>query len=250
MRASLPIRPLRCADATPGARRPDNAGMLDANARTDAMPAPAPAQGAGAPAQRRDRVDPDADLMLRYAGGEVAAFEALYERHERPVFRFLLRSVGDAAVAEELLQDVWLNLIRSVQGYRSDPARALFTTWLYRIARNRLIDHWRARDPAVLRSLDAPGPGELASLAEAVPADPAQQPEALALDRARARDFARAVESLPMAQREAFLLQAQAELSLAQIAEITGTGIETVKSRLRYATDKLRQAMQEWRKDG
>jgi RNA polymerase sigma-70 factor (ECF subfamily) len=225
--------------------------MFHADDRMDAAPATAGGRADAGTGLAADlRVDPDAMLMQRYAAGDLAAFEALYERHERPVYRFLLRSVGEAAIAEDLLQEVWMGVVRSARTYRSDPGRALFTTWLYRIARNRLIDHWRARDPAVLRSLDAVEPDEPLALAETLAADPSQEPEALAMDRARARDFVRAVEALPAAQREAFLLHAQAELSVAQIAEITGAGAETIKSRLRYAADRLRRAMQEWRKDG
>ncbi|SPE19747.1 RNA polymerase sigma factor, sigma-70 family [Burkholderiales bacterium] len=185
--------------------------------------------------------------MKRYAAGDVAAFERLYARHEGAVYRFLLRSVGIAAIADELLQDVWMSVIRSADGYE---ARALFSTWLYRIARTRLIDHWRARDPAVLVSLDAAARDDGDShWAGALAADRSVEPEVRALDRAQARAFTCAVEALPAAQREAFLLHVQADLTLAQVSAVTGVGVETIKSRLRYASDKLRGAMQEWRND-
>ncbi len=183
--------------------------------------------------------------MVRYAQGDVAAFERLYGRHEAPVYRFLLRSVGIPALADELLQDVWMSVIRAADRY--EP-RALFTTWLYRIARTRLVDHWRARDPALLVSLEgAPDDDARASPADLLAADASFEPEVRALDKAQARAFTLAVEALPVAQREAFLLHAQAGLSLAQIADISGAGVETVKSRLRYASHKLRDAMQNWR---
>jgi len=228
---------------------PPSADRLDAPARA------APADGAGAAAAGpgpypvpHDEPSDEA-LMTRYARGDVAAFERLYGRHEGPVYRFLLRSVGIPALADELLQEVWMSVIRGSAAY--EP-RALFTTWLYRIARTRLIDHWRARDPALLVSLDAAadGAGDDATAASAVDrlaADTSYEPETRALDRAQARAFTLAVEALPVAQREAFLLHAQAGLSLAQIAGITGAGVETIKSRLRYAGDKLRLAMQNWR---
>src|SRR4051812_3780665 len=96
---------------------------------------------------------PEADehLMLAYAGGDAAAFEALYARHKGPVFRYLLRSVKEAAQADELFQDVWMRVIEARARYE---ATAKFTTWLYTIAHHRLVDHWRAKGLSVV-SLDA-----------------------------------------------------------------------------------------------
>lgn len=200
--------------------------------------------------QARDRKaapledEKDEALMLRYGAGDQGAFERLYDRHERALYRFLLRSVGIAATADDLLQDVWMSVIRNAATY--EP-RALFTTWLYRIARSRLIDHWRARDPAVLKSLDEPVmDGSDETLADRIAAGDEAQPEVRALDRAQARSFLAAIEALPASQREAFLLHAESGLTLAQIGEITGAGVETVKSRFRYACAKLRAAMQPW----
>jgi len=188
--------------------------------------------------------DEDADLLARYARGEDAAFTRLYERHERAVFRFLLRSVGNAGIAEELQQDVWMGVIRGAAGF---AAQARFTTWLYRIARNRLIDHWRSADPQVLASLDEPASaGSDLTLGESMPAGTSSQPEVRIEDRDQARHYLAAVQALPAAQREAFLLHAQAGLSLEQISGLTGTGVETIKSRLRYAGAKLRDAMRIW----
>jgi len=183
----------------------------------------------------------DEALMLRFAGGDVRAFEEIYDRHERPVYRFRLRSVRIPALADELLQEVWISVIRYAKSYQP---QALFTTWLYRIARSRLIDHWRARDPEALESLDEPaGPECDATLMDLV------APEVRVMDRAQARAFAAAVEDLPGAQREAFLLHLEAGLTYEQIAGVTGTGSETVKSRIRYACAKLRTTMRPWRND-
>jgi len=192
-----------------------------------------------------DLAEADESLMLRFADGDMRAFERLYERHERPVYRFLLRSVRIQAVADELLQEVWISIIRAAKSYRPQAA---FTTWLYRIARSRLIDHWRARDPEALESLDQPaGSGCDATLLDLVAADASQQPEVETVNRAQARAFVAAVEQLPAAQREAFLLHVDAGLTHEQIANATGAGAETVKSRIRYATAKLRTNMQPWR---
>jgi RNA polymerase sigma factor (sigma-70 family) len=187
----------------------------------------------------------DESLMSRFAGGDVLAFEQIYDRHERAIYRFLLRSVHIPAVADELLQEVWMSVIRYAPNYKP---QALFTTWLYRIARSRLIDHWRAREPEVLERLHEPAGSDCdATLMDVVPADASAQPEVQAMDRAQARAFVAAVEDLPAAQREAFLLHVDASLTYEQIASITGSGAETVKSRIRYATAKLRTMMQPWR---
>jgi RNA polymerase sigma factor (sigma-70 family) len=192
----------------------------------------------------RSLTEADESLMLRFAGGDVLAFEQIYDRHERAVYRFLLRSVRIPAIADELLQEVWLSVIRYAQSYQP---HALFTTWLYRIARSRLIDHWRAREPDVLDSLDEPaGSGCDATLIDLIPADASVQPEVRTMDRAQARAFVAAVEDLPAAQREAFLLHVEAGLTHQQIASVTGSGAETIKSRIRYACAKLRTTMQPW----
>ena len=148
----------------------------------------------------------DEDLMLAYAAGDAAAFDALYARHKGGVYRYLLRQCRQGGVADELFQDVWMNLIRARASY---APTAKFTTWLYRLAHNRLIDHYRASAHLTLVSAD---------------------------DEAHVD----AIAALPPAQREAFLLQQEGGLSLAEIAELTGVGTETVKSRLRYALAKLR----------
>ncbi len=189
--------------------------------------------------------DEDAALMLAYAAGDAAAFNTLYARHEMPVFRFLRRSLGadGAALVDELHQEVWLAVVRNAASY--EP-RARFATWLYGIARTRLIDHWRARRQHV--SLDEPAandPDE--TLADRLPADAAAQPEVQALTRAQGAAFLRAVEQLPPAQREVFLLHAEGELTLAEIGALTGVGMETAKSRLRYAMVKLRSDLAAWR---
>jgi RNA polymerase sigma-70 factor (ECF subfamily) len=185
----------------------------------------------------------DEALLAEYAAGNAGAFTRLYERHERPVFRFLLRSLGNQAAADEVMQEVWFAVVRNARNY--EP-RAKFTTWLYGIARTKLIDHWRARDPAMSYDAEAANdPDE--NWVEALPAAASVQPEVQALSRAQARAFVTAVEQLPAAQREAFLLHVEADLTLEEIAQTTGAGTETVKSRLRYAMNKLRAAMEEWR---
>ncbi len=176
----------------------------------------------------------DEELMLAYRAGEASAFDVLYARHRGGVFRYLRRQTGNAAVAEELFQDVWLKLIAARAGY--EP-RAKFTTWLFTIAHNRLMDHFRSSGRAALVSYDDDPIDE--------PAADTPRPEEWL---ARKQDAARllgAIEALPAAQREAFLLQQEGELSLDEIAAVTGVNRETAKSRLRYALAKLRATLRE-----
>jgi RNA polymerase sigma-70 factor (ECF subfamily) len=176
----------------------------------------------------------DEELMLAYRAGEASAFDALYARHRGGVFRYLRRQAGTAAIAEELFQDVWLRLIDARASY--EP-RAKFTTWLFTIAHNRLMDHFRTRARAALVSYDDDPIDDVA-------ADTPRPEESLARKQDAARLLA-AIEALPAAQREAFLLQQEGELSLEEIAAVTGVHRETAKSRLRYAMKKLRAELAE-----
>jgi len=176
----------------------------------------------------------DEDLMLAYAAGDAAAFDALYARHKGGVYRYLLRQCRQGGVADELFQDVWMNLIRARASY---APTAKFTTWLYRLAHNRLIDHYRASAHLTLVSAD--DEAHVDAIA-ALPGVRGDEPQVRAENRELGERLRAAVAALPPAQREAFLLQQEGGLSLAEIAELTGVGTETVKSRLRYALAKLR----------
>ncbi len=178
----------------------------------------------------------DEDLMLRYGEGDAGAFEALYQRHRGPMYRFLLRQASNAAAAEELFQDVWMRVVNSRGRYE---ARAKFTSWVYAIAHNRLMDFYRANGRATFLNQE-----ESEAALENTPAD--EIPAALRLDRKRAAErLLAALSELPEAQREAFLLQQEGEMSLEEIAVATGVNRETVKSRLRYALAKLRSSLGE-----
>jgi RNA polymerase sigma-70 factor (ECF subfamily) len=171
----------------------------------------------------------DEELMLAYAAGEAAAFETLYSRHRGPLFRFMLHQVRDHGTAEELYQDVWQRVITARERYRPE---AKFSTWLFQIAHNRLTDHWRAQQHRPSAPVDAVERAER----EADPQTPERQLSAFE----ERRRLQLALQELPADQREVVLLRLEQELSLEQIGEITGVGRETVKSRLRYALDKLR----------
>src|SRR5205085_7724448 len=145
----------------------------------------------------------DEELMLAYRGGDGRAFETLYARHRTRLFRFVLRSIKMRAVAEELYQEIWMRLIEARASY---TPKAKFTTWLYTIAHNHLVDHWRKRG---LTLVTLEGDEEHAGGAPD-PADQAQARESLAR-------FAAALAALPPLQREAFLLHEEGGLSIAEI---------------------------------
>jgi RNA polymerase sigma factor (sigma-70 family) len=177
---------------------------------------------------------PDEELMLAYAGGDARAFEALYARHKGPLYRLVLRSVRTAGEAEELAQEIWMRVIGARASY---APKARFTTWLFSIAHHRLIDHWRSRGLSLM-SLDDPG-HDAPEPAAGPGAEPERQLEAAEV----ARRLAAAIAALPFAQREAFLLHHEAGLTAAEIARATGSDEEAAKSRLRYATRKLKEAI-------
>jgi RNA polymerase sigma-70 factor (ECF subfamily) len=188
--------------------------------------------------------DPRSDetLMLAYRDGDPDAFEVLYRRHQAPLYRYFLRQCGARALAEELYQDVWLNLIRVRQHY---AVRAKFTTYLYHLAHNRLIDHYRSKKRLPLSYEDDP----VDPILERLVADPRHEPET-GLTRARAIERVQEIlAALPEAQREAFLLREEAGLSVEEIAATTGVNPEAAKSRLRYALAKLRDGLEGYAED-
>ena len=177
--------------------------------------------------------------MGRYARGDAPAFEMLYRRHEMRVWRYLQRNLRNAATADELMQEVWFAVARDAARYLPS---ARFTTWLFSIAHNRMIDSIRARRRhASLESLGH----ESDEIIRHLTADPSTSPVAAAVARDEAAALIRAVEELPREQREAFLLQVEGDLDVEEIARITDSSFETTKSRLRYARAKLRELLKE-----
>ena len=185
----------------------------------------------------RDEIT-DEQLMERYRDGDAGAFDVLYRRHKGGLYRYLFRLCKHQGVAEELFQDVWSNIIRSRERYQPT---AKFTTFLYQVAHNRLLDYIRQR-PELTRSLDDEGE-ETDSLAELIPADRDLQPDVMVERKRLIEVLVKEIEALPALQREAFLLREEAGLSLEEIAQTTGVTSETAKSRLRYAVAKLREGL-------
>jgi RNA polymerase sigma-70 factor (ECF subfamily) len=178
--------------------------------------------------------DADAQLMLRYAAGDAHAFEELYERNRAGLWRFIRRLVRDAAATDDVFQECWSRVIGGRARYRPT---ARFTTWLYRIAHNCCMDHWRKSGRrAVHETTDHDA---IAAAADA----PASRPLAIAVVDEAGKQLSAALACLPKEQRVAFLLYVEGGLSVAEIAEQTGAGVETAKSRLRYAVARLKEAL-------
>ena len=174
----------------------------------------------------------DSALMLRYKDGDTAAFETLYRRHNDALYRYLLRLCKHRDTAEDIFQDVWGKIIKSRASYRPT---AKFTTFMYRVAHNCFIDHIRRNKRHANNTEFEP---ELYASDSELPETTTER--SLAKER-----LALALVDLPDEQRDAFLLHEEAGLSLDDIASVTGSNRETAKSRLRYAVNKLRAAIQE-----
>lgn len=169
--------------------------------------------------------------MLSYTNGDAVAFEVLYQRHKGPLYRYILRQC-DKTHVDELFQDIWLKLVNARNNYE---VKAKFTTWLYRLAHNRIIDHYRRQNVRPVAESDE----EKIS----VVSDIKLQPENQAESNEQAIQLLTAIKQLPQDQRDTFLLHEEAGLSIDEIAYSTGVTFETAKSRLRYAIKKLREEM-------
>ena len=187
----------------------------------------------------------DEALMSAYRAGDVRAFELLVARHEKPIWSFLRRSVRDAATAEDLLQEVFLRVVKSADEWKGT---AKFSTWLYTIARNLCVDQARRAVHRRAASLDGTGtaadPEATTSLHDRIPSADAPADAVVADRQARAR-IDRAIAALPDEQREVFLMREVMEMPFAEIAAAVGASEPTVKSRMRYALEKLRAALAE-----
>lgn len=175
----------------------------------------------------------DEQLMLQYAKGDAAAFQQLYEKHKGGLFRYCLRQLKNQAIAEECFQEIWMKIINSRVNYQP---KALFTTYLYRIAHNHVIDIVRKN-----KKVQAEVELDEVTNNEAVEKDKDITTEII--QENRQTELRRQIESLPVEQKTALLLKLDAGLSLEEISNILDCGRETIKSRLRYATAKLREML-------
>jgi len=167
----------------------------------------------------------DEKLMLNYQQGSHAAFERLYQQHKGPVYRYILRQGIAQDQADELFQDIWSAIIKSRLTYQ---VKAKFTTWLYQIARNKIVDHYRQHKQHLQLEDEH---------LENTPDDEIEGSED------QRNQLLGEVANLPFPQRQSFLLYYESGLTMEAIAEITESNKEAVKSRIRYAVNKLKAVL-------
>ncbi|MBA3615287.1 MAG: sigma-70 family RNA polymerase sigma factor [Actinomycetota bacterium] len=169
----------------------------------------------------------DEALVRRMARGDERALSELYDRYSRPVYTTGLRLLGDAQLAEEVVQDSFTSVWQKAASF--DPERASFSTWLYRIARNRAVDmgrRRRVRPPAAEEDPSRPAIG-------------GPQPE----EQINGWDVARALSQIPQQHREVLVLSYFEGLSQREISHRISVPLGTVKSRTTAALKRLHQAM-------
>lgn len=169
----------------------------------------------------------DEKLMQRYGKGDAKAFDELYSRHRGALYRYFIQQLREPATANDLYQGAWEKIIRARQSYKPEFP---FTTWMYRIAHNHLVDHFRRLKPADDTETDTLSDERV---------DPLQT----ASIEERNERLRKGIIGLPSEQRDALLLKLETGLKMEEIAEVTGVSRETVKSRLRYAVNKLKRSL-------
>ena len=171
----------------------------------------------------------DEKLMQRYAKGDTKAFDQLYARHRAPLYRYFIRQVNNPATANDLYQGAWEKIIKARKKYRP---KAPFKVWMYRIAHNHLVDHYRRTRP------------EDTLETENLPAAQDGPPQNMIANEQK-ESLRTGIMNLPVLQRDTLLLQIETGLKIEEIANVTGVGRETVKSRLRYAVKYLKRSLVE-----
>lgn len=184
----------------------------------------------------------DEDLMLRYSGGDLAAFKELYQRHSHGLYRFIAWRAPRKEWVDEVMQESWASLHQARTRYE---AISSFRTYLYQIARNRLIDLMRQHQMVSATDLGEHEDGDAAYDHLADASQVVQSPEQALDDKQQVAGLHQAIRALPSEQREALVLQQFNGMSLEEIAQLAAVPVETIKSRLRYAMRKLRQSLVE-----
>ncbi|MCL2725606.1 MAG: RNA polymerase sigma factor [Polyangiaceae bacterium] len=182
--------------------------------------------------------------MLRYQHGDRASFAQLVRRHQGPLYNFALRQVHVTHVAEDIVQEAFVRVVQNARDFKHE---ARFTTWVYTITRNLCIDQLRKRALRKHPSLDhsSSAEGEGPTLGEQT-ADPRSSVERSAATTELKERMLRAIEKLPHDQREVFLMREVSNLPFKEIAEIVGIPENSVKSRMRYALERLQEALSEY----
>ena len=187
----------------------------------------------------------DEALMIRFQGGERHAFTLLVRRHQSPLYNFALRHLQSPPAAEEVVQETFTRVVQNAATFMQTSR---FTSWLYAIARNLCIDLLRKQRQRRHPSLDEPShaaDGTGTTLGERS-ADGRASVERTAVSTEIRERLLSAVAQLPEEQREVFLLREMSNLPFKEIAEVVGAPENTVKSRMRYALERLQAALSEF----
>ena len=195
--------------------------------------------------QARHQDMSDEQLMQAYCLGDAPAFDALYARHEGPLFRFVRRVLGQAlaAQADEVFQDCWMRIVNNRVSFSSELGK--WKTWAYSIAHHLALDRLRTagREISVDESETQSGTERLEWLQAGMDLSH-HSAEDTAHWRAAGQQLLQCLEALPAVQRAVFLMHHEDGATLEELAQALELGFETVKSRLRYALQKLRSCMQ------
>jgi RNA polymerase sigma-70 factor (ECF subfamily) len=193
------------------------------------------------------RPDPDAALMLRVKRGDRAAFAELVDKYKQPVMNFIFRSLRDEAEAEDLAQNVFLQVYKSRSRYKQT---AKFSTWLFTIARNLCLNELRRRSRHPAESLE-----ETHTEYEDQPARQFEDKSQIAapekvLHGELAEKIEEALAELPENQRSAMLLCRQDDLSYEEIAKVLRCSLSATKSLIHRGREALKEKLKPYLKTG
>ena len=191
--------------------------------------------------------DPDAELMLRVKKGDAQAFEELVDKYKQPILNFIYRTLRDSSDAEDIAQNVFLQVFKSADRYRVE---AKFSTWLYTIARNLCLNEIRRRSRHPAESLDAAEqPEDDFASRQFEDSKNTSAPDLLLRDELT-RKVEEALESLPENQRTAILLFKEKEMSYEEISKILDCSLSATKSLIHRGRETLKQKLKPYLKTG
>ena len=191
--------------------------------------------------------DPDAALMMRVKQGDTEAFTVLVEKYKQPVVNLVARTLGDATEAEDLAQNVFVQVFKSAHRYE---VAARFTTWLFTIARNLCLNEIRRRSRHPAQSLDAalaPGGDQVPRQFEDTRLT--SPPEAV-LHAELESKIQEALTGLPENQRTAILLCRQGDVSYEDIARVLGCSVSATKSLIHRGREVLKEKLKPYLRTG
>ena len=196
--------------------------------------------GAAPQAALKNRLDPDSNLVERCLRGDEAAWETLVRAHTRRVYGLCYRFTGKDSEAQDLTQEIFLRVFRSIKSYRSDEGA--FATWLARLSRNLLIDHYRrTKQDRATDSIEE----QLPVIEERTAAS--SQPERMVAGREASEALQSALERLSPDLREAVILRDLQEMEYREIAEVLKVPEGTVKSRINRGRAELARVLRQRR---